>query len=147
MGQIPAHWAARRLRTLGTFSKGFGGSKEDNREAGIPVVRYGDLYTTFDTVITKPVAYVDEETAERYATLHTGTLVLTASGEDPGEIGKASLSQLPGQLSWEATRSCSVLATASTDCFWLTHCSRLHFELRRPFVPRVLPSSTSRLDA
>lgn len=98
LGELPAGWQSRRLRTLGSFSKGFGGSKEDNCEAGVPVVRYGDLYTTFDTVITRPVAYVDDDVSARYATLRFGTLVLTASGEDPEEIGKAALSQLSGRV-------------------------------------------------
>lgn len=96
--EIPSGWSYRRLRTLGRFSKGFGGSKEDNRDAGVPVVRYGDLYTTFDTVITKPVAYVDHATADTYATLRPGVLVMTASGEDRAEIGKAALSMLTGHV-------------------------------------------------
>ncbi|GAA1712225.1 restriction endonuclease subunit S [Propioniferax innocua] len=91
----PSHWVVTRLGRLGRWGKGYGGSKKDNQESGIPVVRYGDLYTTFQTTIEHPVAYVSSEDADRYAPLHPGTLVFTASGEDPEEIGKAAVSMLP----------------------------------------------------
>lgn len=95
LGPVPNSWSIRRLGTLGTFTKGTGGTKADNRDTGIPVVRYGDLYTRFDTTITAPAAYVDEDVASGYTPLPTGALVFTASGEDPDDIGKAALSLLP----------------------------------------------------
>lgn len=95
LGPVPTRWSLRRLGTLGNFTKGSGGSKADNRDSGIPVVRYGDLYTRFDTTIEAPAAYVDEEVAAGYTPLPTGALVFTASGEDPDDIGKAAVSLLP----------------------------------------------------
>ena len=44
LGKVPVHWEVRRLGQFGTFSKGNGGSKEDEVPTGKPCVRYGDLY-------------------------------------------------------------------------------------------------------
>jgi len=55
MGRLPNHWSVKRLGALGTLEKGRGGSKADNLDAGVPVVRYGDLYSKFDTTIAAPV--------------------------------------------------------------------------------------------
>lgn len=74
--------------------KGRGGSKADNRDEGVPVVRYGDLYTKFDTTITKPRAFVSEEDAAKYLPLPKRSLVFAASGESAADIGKSALSLL-----------------------------------------------------
>lgn len=95
IGELPSTWTVRRLGTLGTFAKGSGGSKEDNRESGLAVVRYGELYTAFDRVIREPQSFIDPAAASRYTPLRTGSLVFAGSGEDPEEIGKAALSLLP----------------------------------------------------
>jgi len=94
LGQIPGDWQLRRLSTLGTFAKGSGGSKEDNRDKGLPVVRYGELYTRFDKVIAEAHSFIGEDAAPRYTRLHRGTIVFAGSGEDPEDIGKSALSLL-----------------------------------------------------
>lgn len=91
---LPPTWSTVRLGSLGTFAKGRGGSKEDNRESGVPVVRYGDLYTKFGIKITQPAAFVSDEDSLKYTPLPTNTLVFSASGEDAAEIGKAAVSLL-----------------------------------------------------
>lgn len=92
---MPAEWKVVRLGALGSFTKGRGGSKEENREAGVPVVRYGDLYTKFDTTIEVAPAFVSEADAAHYTPLPTGSILLAASGESAEDIGTAALSLLP----------------------------------------------------
>ena len=46
LGDVPAHWEVVQLGRIGVFSKGSGGTKDDEVPDGIPCVRYGDLYTT-----------------------------------------------------------------------------------------------------
>jgi len=94
LGEVPQHWEVRRLGSLGRFTKGAGGSKEDSRDDGVPVVRYGELYTQFNLTIDKPYSFIDDEATSRYTPLKKGLLVFTASGEDPAEIGKAAVSLL-----------------------------------------------------
>ncbi|MDQ0376282.1 restriction endonuclease subunit S [Amycolatopsis thermophila] len=94
LGRLPAGWSIKRLGALGALVKGRGGSKEDNRDAGVPVVRYGDLYTKFDTTIAAPVAFVSEEDAARYTPLPMHSIVFAASGESAEDIGKSAMSLL-----------------------------------------------------
>ncbi|MFI8776548.1 restriction endonuclease subunit S [Brachybacterium paraconglomeratum] len=92
---LPSTWTMARLGALGQLSKGSGGSKEDNRDTGVAVVRYGELYGKFDRVIRQAQSFVSPEDASRYTPLPTGSLVFAGSGEDPEEIGKSALSLLP----------------------------------------------------
>jgi len=94
LGPLPAGWTIKRLGALGQLIKGRGGSKEDNRDAGVPVVRYGDLYTKFDITIAEPAAFVSEEDAAKYTSLAKHSLVFAASGESAEDIGKSALSLL-----------------------------------------------------
>ena len=66
LGDVPAHWEVQRLRQIGRLLKGGGGTKEDVVDAGVPCVRYGDLYTTFSCHITKPRGFVTPETVPDY---------------------------------------------------------------------------------
>lgn len=95
IGELPPTWTVSRLGALGGLQKGSGGSKEDNRDSGVAVVRYGELYTTFDKVIREPRSFISPDDSSRYTALPTGSLVFAGSGEDPEEIGKAALSLLP----------------------------------------------------
>ena len=58
LGDVPEHWEVRRLGQIGRFSKGNGGNKEDGAPAGVPCVRYGDLYTTHTHFILKSRTFV-----------------------------------------------------------------------------------------
>ena len=94
LGEPPITWSTRRLDTLGTFFKGGGGSKEDDVESGVPVVRYGELYTKFDRVITEARSFISESTSSKYTPLPRGSIVFAGSGEDPEDIGKCAVSLL-----------------------------------------------------
>ena len=91
LGEVPAHWEVRRLGQIGTFSKGRGGSKEDESQSGVPCIRYGDLYTTHQYFIEKSRAFVPLERAAKYTPLKFGDLLFAASGETTGEIGKSAV--------------------------------------------------------
>lgn len=95
LGDLPAGWKVVRLGALGSFTKGRGGSREENRESGVPVVRYGDLYTKFDTFVAEAPAFVSEADAHHYTDLPTRSILFAASGESADDIGKAALSLLP----------------------------------------------------
>lgn len=97
LGQLPFGWTVQRLGSLGTLIKGQGGSKEDNRVEGIPVVRYGDLYTKkFGVTIEAPVAFVSGADVAKYTPLLQHDIVFAASGESAEDIGKSAVSLLDG---------------------------------------------------
>lgn len=96
LGRVPEHWDVRRLGQFGAFSKGAGGSKEDEQAEGVPCVRYGDLYTTHKFFIEQSRAYVSDARAVHYAPLQFGDVLFAASGETIGEIGKSAVNLMEG---------------------------------------------------
>ncbi len=89
LGDIPEHWEAKPLRQLGRFTKGSGGSREDDVAEGLPCIRYGHLYMYFNFTVSAVRTYVSESRACDYARIKYGDLLFTASGEDMSEIGKS----------------------------------------------------------
>ena len=97
LGQVPAHWEVRHLGRLGRLFKGGGGTKEDERESGVPCVRYGDLYTQHRFFITASRARVAPDLASTaYTSLRYGDVLFAGSGETIDEIGKSAVNLIRG---------------------------------------------------
>ena len=94
LGQVPAHWDVRQLGQFGTFSKGSGGNKEDEVSAGVPCIRYGDLYTTHKFFIRRSRSFVSCKRAKEYTPITYGDVLFAASGETVEEIGKSAVNLL-----------------------------------------------------
>ena len=94
LGDVPKHWEVCKLGKIGRFSKGNGGNKEDEESAGIPCVRYGDLYTSHEYFILKSSSYVSEKKAVEYTPIRFGDVLFAGSGETIDEIGKSAVSLL-----------------------------------------------------
>ncbi len=91
LGEVPGHWEVCRLGQIGTLLKGRGGSKEDERDEGVPCVRYGDLYTTHTWIITESRSCVSDERSGEYTSIQFGDVLFAASGETIEEIGKSAV--------------------------------------------------------
>ena len=98
LGDVPEHWEIRMLSQVGRFSKGGGGSKEDELPSGVPCVRYGDLYTTHDHFIHKSRSCVSEERAREYTTIRFGDVLFAGSGETIEEIGKSAVNLMQADV-------------------------------------------------
>ena len=97
LGAVPAHWDVRHLGRFGRLFKGGGGTKEDERESGVPCVRYGDLYTQHQFFITATRACVTPELANTvYTPIRYGDVLFAGSGETIDEIGKSAVNLIPG---------------------------------------------------
>jgi len=83
-------WTTHRLDTISNISKGAGGSKADLVPEGLPVVLYGELYTTYDVRIDEAVSFVSPEAARQCKPIKRGDVLLAGSGEDRIEIGTAA---------------------------------------------------------
>ena len=81
LGDVPAHWEVAQLGRMGKFSKGVGGTKEDEVPEGIPCIRYGDLYTSHKFFIQDSRTFITEERALEYAPIEYGDVLFAASGE------------------------------------------------------------------
>lgn len=97
LGKVPAHWEVRRLGQFGSFSKGNGGNRDDEVSAGVPCVRYGDLYTTHEFFIRQSRAFVSREKAQDYTPIQYGDVLFAASGETLDEIGKSAVNLIQSE--------------------------------------------------
>lgn len=89
--EVPAGWRKQPLKKLGKFVKSKGGPKKDESHEGVPVVRYGELYTKHDDVIRGFHSFVPPEVAEKkYTRLRVGDVLFAGSGETLAEIGKSA---------------------------------------------------------
>lgn len=90
ISEVPSHWSLSTLGKLGTFLKGRGGSKQDASDAGVPCIRYGELYTKFAYTIREPVGFVSEDVSSNYLPVQRGDILFAASGEDMADIGRSA---------------------------------------------------------
>jgi type I restriction enzyme S subunit len=97
LGEVPEHWEVRPVGGMGSLFKGNGGNKGDEVPAGIPCVRYGDLYTRHEFFITKSKSYVSKERAGAYTPIHYGDILFAASGETDEDIGRSSVNLIEGE--------------------------------------------------
>ena len=98
LGDVPEHWDVVQLGRIGVFSKGSGGTKDDEVPDGIPCVRYGDLYTTHKSFISQTRSYVSPERADAYTPINRGDVLFPASGETIEEIGKSGVNLIHTQV-------------------------------------------------
>ena len=91
LGEIPEHWKILRLIAVGSMKKAIGGSKQDNVDNGIPCVRYGDLYTTYDVAIKTIHNFINSDIINNYTTIKYGDILMAASGETYEDIGKSAV--------------------------------------------------------
>ena len=91
LGDVPEHWETARLGSIGRFSKGNGGTKEDEVPVGVPCIRYGDIYTSHKYFIKASRAYIEQEKTSEYTPLRFGDILFAGSGETIEEIGKSAV--------------------------------------------------------
>ncbi len=82
-------WEEKTLIELGKFLKGAPLSKSDVSEDGIPLILYGELYTTYNEIANKIIRRTKTFVDEKYLS-RTGDVVLPTSGETPEEISTAT---------------------------------------------------------
>lgn len=83
-------WTRVRLGELGRLLKARGGTKKDEAPTGVPVVRYGELYTRHGEVIRRFYSFVPEDKAAAYTRLTPGDILFAGSGETLDEIGRSA---------------------------------------------------------
>ena len=88
-GKIPNDWEVRTLGDLGTFAKGKGILKEHVISIGLPCIRYGEIYTTYDFIIKDFKSFISEDVAKESKEIKNGDILFAGSGETADEIGKA----------------------------------------------------------
>ena len=92
-----ASWTTAKMGELGCFIKGAPLSKADISEDGTPFILYGELYTTYNEVITSVKRRTQAQVNELFLS-RVGDVVIPTSGETPEEISTASCVMLPNVI-------------------------------------------------
>ena len=87
-------WTTAKIGDIGTFIKGAPLSKADISSDGTPFILYGELYTTYNEVISKVVRKTQASVDKQYYS-QIGDVIIPTSGETPEQISTASCVMLP----------------------------------------------------
>lgn len=82
-------WEEKKIGELGTFTKGAPLSKADISDCGVPLILYGELYTTYNEVAYDIQRRTQAEVDKKYYSL-VGDVVIPTSGETAEEISTAT---------------------------------------------------------
>ena len=88
---IPEHWEQARLASVGTFSKGSGGTKDDEVPQGVPCIRYGDLYTFHKFFVNATRSFIAPDNLAGYTPIQYGDILFTTSDVTPRNVGKSAV--------------------------------------------------------
>ena len=86
---IPDSWEWVRIKNLGAIIRGSGIKRNETVESGFPCVRYGEIYTTYNTSFTSTVSFIPEEINEKCKHFSYGDILMTLTGENKPDIAKA----------------------------------------------------------
>jgi len=81
-------WENTELGELGYFSKGKGIKKDEISDSGFSCIRYGEIYTKYDTYVTQPISHISKNIVKSSYKIKTGDILFAGSGEDEFDIGK-----------------------------------------------------------
>ena len=86
---IPDSWEWVRIRSLGEIVRGSGIKRNETVPQGCPCVRYGELYTTYQTSFTSAASFISAELDEKCKHFSYGDVLMTLTGENKPDIAKA----------------------------------------------------------
>ena len=86
---IPDSWERVRIRSLGEIVRGSGIKRNETVQQGLPCVRYGELYTTYQTSFTSAVSFIAPDLYEKCKHFSYGDVLMTLTGENKPDIAKA----------------------------------------------------------
>lgn len=87
--EFEKEWEEKNLKNIAIFSKGKLISKEDISETGIECIRYGELYTTYNEVISNVVSKTNLNISNLVLS-EKNDIIIPCSGETAMDIAKAS---------------------------------------------------------
>ena len=86
---IPDSWEWVRICSLGEIVRGSGIKRNETVQQGLPCVRYGELYTTYQTSFTSAVSFIAPDLYEKCKHFSYGDVLMTLTGENKPDIAKA----------------------------------------------------------
>lgn len=89
--QIPPTWKWVRLGECGTFLRGSGIKRSDICDDGKPCVRYGQLYTKFNTRFRNAISFINEDLFLICKKANKNDILMSLTGENDVDIALAVL--------------------------------------------------------
>ena len=83
---IPDSWEWVRIRSLGEIVRGSGIKRNETVQQGLPCVRYGELYTTYQTSFTSAVSFIAPDLYEKCKHFSYGDVLMTLTGKNKPDI-------------------------------------------------------------
>lgn len=89
---IPESWEWVHLGEVGLFERGSGIKRDETFDAGLPCVRYGEMYTRYRYVSTfdKTVSFTSKDVFDKCRKAHKGDLFMALTGENKEDIALAA---------------------------------------------------------
>ena len=96
--EIPENWAWCRASSLGTMNRGRGIKRTETVAQGCPCIRYGEIYTTYETSFDSAVSFVPDTLDKDCLHFSSGDVVFTLTGENKVDIAKTVAFLGDGQI-------------------------------------------------
>ena len=96
--EIPDGWAWCRASSLGAMIRGRGIKRTETVAQGCPCIRYGEIYTTYETSFDAAVSFVPESLDKDCLHFSSGDVVFTLTGENKVDIAKTVAFLGDGQI-------------------------------------------------
>ena len=86
---IPQTWIYTNLGSLGTLTRGSGIKRNETIQQGYPCVRYGELYTTYNTFFYSAKSFISLELFNNSKKIKKNDIIMSLTGENKEDISKA----------------------------------------------------------
>ena len=96
--EIPESWCWCRASSLGTMVRGRGIKRTETAAQGCPCIRYGEIYTTYETSFADTASFIPTSLDKDCLHFTTGDVVFTLTGENKVDIAKAVAFLGEGQI-------------------------------------------------
>ncbi len=87
--EIPESWEWARCSSIGRMIRGKGIKRSETLNDGFPCVRYGEIYTTYNTAFSETKSYISKELYESSNLFRRGDIIFTLTGENQVHIAKS----------------------------------------------------------
>ena len=96
--EVPENWSWCRASSLGTMFRGRGIKRTETVAQGCPCIRYGEIYTTYETSFDAAVSFIPESLDKDCLHFSSGDVVFTLTGENKVDIAKTVAFLGDGQI-------------------------------------------------
>ena len=86
--EIPVNWAWCRMNSIGTMIRGNGIKRCEIVDEGLPCIRYGEIYTSYNLEFRKVFSKIPQQLYDSCKKIKHGDLIFTLTGENKPDIAK-----------------------------------------------------------